>query len=140
VLTTAIAGVGYHQSRLLPRRISTYVNEHYLKGTNFQFSVDGVSGFLVRHVTFKNPTLRYESESASYNVFRADELSIDYDLMPIFAFRLIVTDLKLRNVAIHLRQDADGKLILPVFPRGKPASSTSPQSLPSVASASTGSR
>src|SRR6267378_1273677 len=87
VLTGVIAGVGYHQSRLLPRRISAYVNEHYLKGTNFEFSVDGVSGFLVRHVTFTNPTLRYRSASASYNVFRADELSIDYDLMPIFAFR-----------------------------------------------------
>ena len=43
VLTAAIAAVGYHQSRLLPRRISRYVNEHYLRGTNFQFSVDGVS-------------------------------------------------------------------------------------------------
>src|SRR5262249_43481929 len=83
-LTAAIAGVGYHQSQLLPRRISSYVNDHYLKGTNFQFSVDGVSGFLVRHVTFKNPTLRCHSTNASYNVFRADELSIDYDLMPIF--------------------------------------------------------
>lgn len=119
VLTGVIAGVGYHQSRILPRRISAYVNDHYLKGTNFEFSVDGVSGFLVRHVTFKNPTLRYHSASASYNVFRADELSIDYDLMPIFAFRLIVTDLKLRNVAINLRQDMDGKLVLPVLPAGK---------------------
>ena len=118
VVTGVIAGVGYHQNRILPRRISMYVNEHYLKGTNFEFSVDGVSGFLVRHVTFTNPTLRYQSASASYNVFRADELSIDYDLMPIFAFRLIVTDLKMHNVAIHLRQDADGKLILPVLPGG----------------------
>lgn len=119
VLTGVIAAVGYRQSQLLPRRISAYVNEHYLKGTNFQFSVDGVSGFLLRHVTFKNPTLRYHSASASYNVFRADEVSIDYDLMPIFAFRLIVTDLTLRNVAIHLRQDADGKVVLPVLPRGR---------------------
>jgi len=121
VLTGAIAGVGYHQSRLLPRRVSAYVNEHYLKGTHFEFSVDGVSGFFLRHVTLENPTLRYHSSTSSYNVFRAEELSIDYDLMPIFAFRLIVTDLKLRNVAIHLRQDADGNLVLPVLPRGKSA-------------------
>src|SRR5678816_1500837 len=119
VLTAVIAYVGYHQTQLLPRRVSRYVNEHYLRGTNFEFSVDDVSGFLVRHVTFKNPTLRYHSADASYNVFRADELSIDYDLMPIFAFRLVVTDLKLRNVAIHLRQDAEGKLVLPVLPRGR---------------------
>jgi autotransporter translocation and assembly factor TamB len=118
VLTAVIAGAVYHQSRILPRRISTYVNDHYLRGTNFEFSVDGISGFFVRHVKLTNPVLRYHSASASYNVFRADEISIEYDLMPIFAFRLIVTNLTMRNVAIHLRQDADGKLVLPVVPKG----------------------
>ncbi|HET6350232.1 MAG TPA: translocation/assembly module TamB domain-containing protein [Candidatus Krumholzibacteria bacterium] len=119
ILTGAIAGVVYHQNHVLPSRISRYVNEHYLRGTNFEFSVDGVSGFFIRNLTLTNPTLRYHSASASYNVFRADEISIDYDLMPIFAFRLIVTDLKLRNVAIHLRQDTDGNLVLPVLPAGE---------------------
>ena len=118
VLTGVIAVVFYHQSQLLPGRISKYVNNHYLKGTNFEFSVEGVSGFFIRHLTLKNPVLRYQSPSASYNVFRADEISVEYDLMPIFAFRLIVTDLTLRNVAIHLRQDAEGRLVLPVLPGG----------------------
>ncbi len=118
VLTGAIAGTGVYQSRVLPRRISTYVNTHYLTGTNFEFSVDGVSGFFVRHVKLTNPVLRYNSPNASYNVFRADEISIEYDLMPIFAFRLIVTDLTMRNVAIHLRQDEEGKIVLPVLPKG----------------------
>ena len=118
-LTAFIAGAVYHQAQLLPRRVSAYVNDHYLRGTNFEFTVDGVSGFFVRHLKLTNPTLRYHSESASYNVFRADEISVEYDLMPIFAFRLIVTDLTLRNVDIHLRQDADGKLVLPVLPGGE---------------------
>ena len=118
VLTGAIAGTGIYQSRLLPRRISEYVNTHYLRGTNFEFSIDGVSGFFVRHLKLTNPVLRYHSPNASYNVFRADEISIEYDLMPIFAFRLIVTDLTMRNVAIHLRQDEDGKIVLPVLPKG----------------------
>jgi hypothetical protein len=118
VLTGVIAVTVVYQSRLLPRRISTYVNTHYLKGSNFEFSVAGVSGFFVRQVRLTNPVLRYHSPNASYNVFRADEISIEYDLMPIFAFRLIVTDLTMRNVAIHLRQDADGKVVLPVLPKG----------------------
>src|SRR5688572_10084644 len=118
VLTTVIAAAVYHQAQLLPRRVSAYVNDHYLRGTNFEFTVDGISGFFVRQLKLTNPTLRYHSQSASYNVFRADEISVEYDLMPIFAFRLIVTDLTLRNVDIHLRQDADGKLVLPVLPGG----------------------
>lgn len=118
VLTGIIAAAGYHQFQLLPRRISIYVNEHYLRGTNFQFSVDGISGFLPRHIKLTNPVLRYHAPSASYDVFRADEISIEYDLMPVFAFRLMVTDLTMRNVAIHLRQDAEGKLVLPVMPGG----------------------
>jgi autotransporter translocation and assembly factor TamB len=117
VLTAVIAGVGYHQLSVLPRRISTYVNDHYLRGTNFHFSVDAISGFAIRHIRLKNPVLRYHSEKASYNLFRADEISIEYDLMPVFAFRLIVTDLSMRNVAIHLRHDEEGKLVLPVLPR-----------------------
>jgi hypothetical protein len=117
VLTGIIAVVATREMRLLPRRVSTYVNEHYLRGTNFEFSVDGISGFFIRQVKLTNPVLRYHSKDASYNVFRADEISIEYDLMPVFAFRLVVTDLTMRNVAIHLRQDADGKLVLPVFPK-----------------------
>ena len=31
LLTAAIAGTGVYQSRLLPRRISDYVNTHYLR-------------------------------------------------------------------------------------------------------------
>ncbi|HEX6790926.1 MAG TPA: translocation/assembly module TamB domain-containing protein, partial [Candidatus Krumholzibacteria bacterium] len=117
VLTAVIAGIGVHQLRLLPRRLSTYVNDHYLRGTNFVFSVDGVSGFFVRHIKLTNPVLRYQSRDASYNVFRADEISVEYDLMPVFAFRLIVTDLTMKNVAIHLRQDEQGKLVLPMLPK-----------------------
>jgi hypothetical protein len=45
VLTGMIAVAVYYQFQVLPRRISTYVNDHYLRGTNFQFSIDGMSGY-----------------------------------------------------------------------------------------------
>jgi hypothetical protein len=113
-LTAAIALVVHHQSQLLPKRIAEYVNTHYLAGSPFEFTIDGISGSLVHTIVFENPVLRYNSTSASYNVFRADRLKITYELMPIFAFRMIVHDLQLDGVAIHLRQDADGRLVLPV--------------------------
>jgi hypothetical protein len=113
VITIVLAVVIYHESRILPRRIADYVNTHYLAGGPFEFSLDGVSGTFVRRITLKNPVLRYNSAEASYNVFRADRVSVTYQLIPVFAFRLLVDDIELENVAIHLRQDAEGRLILP---------------------------
>ena len=113
VITIVSAVVIYHESRILPRRIADYVNAHYLAGGPFEFSLDGVSGTYFRRITLKNPVLRYNSEEASYNVFRADRVSVTYQLVPVFAFRLLVDDIELENVAIHLRQDEEGRLILP---------------------------
>ncbi len=113
VISLVLAIVIYHESQILPARIADYVNRHYLAGTPFEFSLDGVSGTLVRRINLKNPTLRYNSEEASYNVFRADRISVTYQLVPVFAFRLLVDDVELENVAIHLRQDKEGRLILP---------------------------
>jgi len=113
VLTVIIALTVYYQSRILPGRIADYANTHYLKGTPFTLSLDGVSGSFLRSISLENPTLRYHSTGASYNVFRADQVSVTYELLPLFAFRLIVDDVQLRNVAIHLRQDESGRLVLP---------------------------
>ena len=113
-LTLAIVAVIHRQSQLLPDRIARYVNTHYLAGSPFEFSLDGVSGSLIHRIVLKNPVLRYHSTTASYNVFRADRVSVSYELMPIFAFRLIVHDVELEGVAMHLRQDAEGRLVLPV--------------------------
>ncbi len=113
VVSVAMAVVAYRESRILPERIAGYVNRHYLAGTPFEFSLDGVSGTFVRHITLKNPVLRYHSQEASYNVFRADRISVTYELVPVFAFRLLVDDVQLENVVIHLRQDQEGRLILP---------------------------
>jgi hypothetical protein len=113
VITVALTVVLYRESQILPQRVSDYVNSHYLAGTPFHFSIDGISGTLVRRITLRNPVLRYDSQEASYNVFRADKISVTYQFIPVFAFRLLVDDVQLDNVAIHLRQDPEGRLILP---------------------------
>jgi hypothetical protein len=121
VLTLAIAAVIHRQSQLLPDRVARYVNTHYLAGSPFEFSLDGISGTLVHKIVLTNPVLRYNSPSASYNVFRADRVSVTYELMPVFAFRLVVHDLELEGAALHLRQDAEGRLVLPVPQNEAPA-------------------
>ena len=114
VLTLAIIVVVHRQNQLLPSRIARYVNTHYLAGSPFEFSLDGISGTLIHKIELKNPVLRFNSPAASYNVFRADRVSVTYELMPVFAFRLIVHEVELDGVAMHLRQDAEGRLVLPV--------------------------
>lgn len=118
VVTIVLAVCIYEGSRVLPRRVASYVNNHYLAGTPFELTIDGISGSLLRRIVLKNPVLRYNSTNASYNVFRADEISVTYEFLPVFGFRLIVDDVLLRNVAIHLRQDENGRLVIP-FPQGK---------------------
>ncbi|HXV13767.1 MAG TPA: translocation/assembly module TamB domain-containing protein [Candidatus Krumholzibacteria bacterium] len=113
VISIALAVVAYRESRILPERIAGYVNRHYLAGTPFEFSLDGVSGTFVRRINLQNPVLRYHSPEASYNVFRADRISVTYELIPVFAFRLLVDDVELENVVVHLRQDQEGRLIIP---------------------------
>ena len=113
VISIVLAVVIFRESQILPKRVSDYVNSHYLAGTPFEFTVDGISGSLIRRINLRNPTLRYHSEGASYNVFRADRISVTYQLVPVFAFRLLVDDVELENVAVHLRQDQEGRLVLP---------------------------
>ena len=120
VISTVMAVVVYRESRILPQRVADYVNRHYLAGTPFEFSVDGISGTLVHRINLQNPVLRYHSAEASYNVFRADRISVTYQFIPVFAFRLLVDEVEMENVAIHLRQDAEGRLILPGTGPAKP--------------------
>jgi TamB, inner membrane protein subunit of TAM complex len=118
VVTLLLAATFYQATQLMPRRIARYVNENYLAGTPFELTIEGISGSLLRRIVLKNAVLRYHSTTASYNVFRADEISVTYELLPMFGLRLIVDDVLLRNVAIHLRQDENGQLVIP-FPQGK---------------------
>jgi hypothetical protein len=79
VVTLLLAAGFYEASQLLPKRVARYVNSHYLAGTPFELTIDGISGSLVRRIVLKNAVLRYHSSTASYNVFRADEISVTYD-------------------------------------------------------------
>ncbi len=118
VVTALLATLFYQATQLLPKRVARYVNDNYLAGTPFELTIEGISGSILRRIVLKNAVLRYHSSTASYNVFRADEISVTYELLPMFGFRLIVDDVLLRNVAIHLRQDENGQLVIP-FPQGK---------------------
>jgi hypothetical protein len=121
VIATAIAFVVLTKSRLVPYQLSKYINQHLLEDTRFQFSCDAVTGDLIHHVVLHNPVIRYHGPHASYNVFRADRVAIDYSIAGVFHLNLAVQDLTLENVNLQIRQDEEGRLILPlVGERGEP--------------------
>ena len=101
ILSLAIAFVLFTKSRFLPYQVSKYVNDHLIDDPRFEFSCQKISGDLINHVVIKNPSLRYHSTDASFNVFRADEVEIDYNIIEVMKLNLVVKDLRLRNVGIQ---------------------------------------
>jgi hypothetical protein len=114
MIALIIAFVVLTKSRLVPYQVSKYVNRHLLEDTRFDFSCGKVTGDLVRNVVLHDPVIRYHGPDASYNVFRADEISINYSLTGVLRMNLVIHDLRLRNVGLRVRQSEDGRIVLPV--------------------------
>jgi hypothetical protein len=124
VLALGIAFVVLTKSRLVPYQLSKYINEHMLADSRFTFSCRAITGDLVRRVVLHHPVVRYHGDDASYNVFLADRIAIDYSITGVFRLNLVVQDLSLDNVRLQIRQDAEGRLILPVPVEGEPVASS----------------
>jgi hypothetical protein len=114
VASLVIAFVVFTKSRLLPNRVSSYVNEHYLQGTPFEFQCGRITGDYVNRIVIRDPVLRYHGADASFNVFRADEIAVDYRILDVLRFNLIVDDLRMQDVSVQIRRDEDGGLVLPI--------------------------
>lgn len=124
LLALAVSYVVLTKSRLVPYQVSKYLNEHLLEDTRFEFTCGAITGDLVKTVVLHDPVVRYHGDDASYNVFRADKISIDYSIAGVFRLNLVVRDLTVENVHIQLRQDEDGRLILPIPVDGNITSET----------------
>jgi hypothetical protein len=118
VIAVGVAFIVLTKSRLVPYQVSKYVNEHLLEDTRFEFACGSIEGDLVNRVVLRDPVVRYHGDDASYNVFRADEIEIDYSLTGVLRLNMEVQDLRLRNVHLQIRQDADGRIVLPVPVKG----------------------
>ena len=112
-ISLVIAFVVLTKSRYLPSQVSSYVNDHYLADSPFEFSCERISGDFVHRVVISNPVLRYHSSSASFNVFRADEVVVDYKVLELTRLNLAIENLLLSNVRLQLRQNESGQLVLP---------------------------
>jgi hypothetical protein len=114
VITLVIAYFVITRSRLVPYQVTKYINTHVLEDTRFEFTCGAIRGDLVKNVVLVDPVVRYHGPDASYNVFRADEITVVYNITGVFRLNLVVDDLQLRNVGVQIRQDEEGRVILPV--------------------------
>jgi hypothetical protein len=114
-LTIVIAVVVFQRSGLLSFRLSAYINDHYLRGTPFHFSCGKITGDLVGHISLSRPVLHYQSGGRIFEVFRAERITMDYDLPKAVKLQVLVKNLQMDGVRVDLRRDHEGKLILPML-------------------------
>ncbi len=123
VLSAAIAVVFVTKSSFVSNQVNDYVNR-YLKDTPFEFHCESLTGNYFRSVSFGNVSLRYVADDNSFDVFRADGVTIDYRILDVLRLNLVADNLTLRNVYARLTTDENGQLVIP-SPPPKPESSVS---------------
>ncbi len=123
VLTIVIAAVVFRRSGLLSYQLSSYINEHYLKDTPFQFSCGKIDWDIVGHISIADPALRYRDGGRRVDMFRARQIAVDYSLVQVLKLRMIVRNLEMEDVNINILVDDEGKPILPVLPSSEGTSS-----------------
>ncbi|MCZ6767051.1 MAG: translocation/assembly module TamB domain-containing protein [bacterium] len=116
VVTLVIAGIVFLKSGLLSYQVSKYVNDHYLAATPFRFSCGRISGNMVNHISIVRPVILYQEDGVMFEVFRADRVSIRYNVIEIARLRMIVDNLEIDRPRLTVREKANGKLLIPELP------------------------
>lgn len=128
VATLIIVVFVFTRTRLLSYQVERYVNDHYFAGTPFEFTSGRISGDLLHRVVIEDPELRYDSQSASFAVFRADEVAVEYKVLEVMKFNFVAENIRLKNVRLQLRADEEGGLVIPTLGGTAPEQERSPVS------------
>lgn len=118
------------KSSVLPTQLNRYVNEHYLKDSNFRFSCRAVSGDLVNTVSLTDVRLRYFDEDVEFDLFKAKQISMDYSILDVLKLNLIINQLTVEDPNIRLMKDGSGRLYFPSF--GSGGAGTEPGTIPNI--------
>jgi hypothetical protein len=97
------------------RGIGRLASDHFLGGTPFSISVEKLEGSVFQDVTLKGIKMHYSGPDASFDLFRAEELSIRYDLLMLMKKRPRIRDISMTKPVLRLKADSTGVFILPSF-------------------------
>lgn len=113
-LTVAIVAIMFQRSGVLSHQLTQYVNDHYFKGTPFQFSCGRVTSDLVSRASVADAAIRYQSDDQSVKVISVDEITVNFDVLEVLKLKMIIGQLGFDKVRISLWYDKQGKPIVPV--------------------------
>lgn len=130
LLSIVIVVVILKKSSVLPNRLNRYVNEHYLKDSNFRFSCRSVTGDLVNTVSLSDVRLRYYGEDGAIDLFRAKQITMKYSILEVLKLNLAIERLTMEDTDIRLIRDNSGALLLPPLPSGGGVADSKP--VPSI--------
>ena len=114
-LSVAIAVILFQRSGILSHQLTQYVNDHYFKGTPYEFSCGKVASDLVSRASVADATIRYQDADQSVTLISVDEIAVDFDVLEVLKLKLIIEQLRLDKVRISLCYDKEGKPIVPAF-------------------------
>jgi len=114
VATLALAAVIYTRSNVLSYQVTRYLNNHYFTRDGFEFSCGRISGNLFRRVVIENPALRFNGRRGSFNVFRANRITVDYNIVEVARLNFDADAVRVEGMRVRLRRDSDNRLVLPV--------------------------
>ncbi|HEY5132707.1 MAG TPA: translocation/assembly module TamB domain-containing protein [Candidatus Krumholzibacteriaceae bacterium] len=89
------------------------VSEHFLAGTTFSISADKVEGGMFGEVTFKGIKVHYRGRGEPFDIFRADEVSVTYDLVGLIGQPRRFKTVSLIKPILRLETDSTGAFVLP---------------------------
>lgn len=95
--------------------IGRLASDHFLGGTPFSISVEKVEGSVFQDVTLKGMKIHYKGPAVSFDLFRAEEVSIRYDLITILKRKPRIRDISMTKPVLRLKADSTGAFILPSF-------------------------
>ena len=101
--------------------IGRLATDHFLGGTPFSISVEKFEGSILQDVTLKGLKIHYKGPDAPFDLFRAEELSIRYDLFALLRRSPRIEDISMTKPVLRLKTDSTGALILPSFGGGSRA-------------------
>jgi hypothetical protein len=114
VLAVLVVAFVVLRTDFFARAVGRLVTERLLGGTHFSVGFDKVEGSMLEDVTLKGVKVRYEGPGTPFDLFRAEELSLRYNLVTLIRRESRIADIVMIKPVLRLKADSTGSFMLPV--------------------------
>jgi hypothetical protein len=101
------------------RGVGRIVTSRFLDGTPFSFTIDRIEGSILQDMTLRGVKMRYVASEGSFDLFRAEEVSIRYGWGALVKRSRNIDGFSLIDPVLRLKTDSTGTIILPSFGAGR---------------------